>query len=100
MSAPEPSTGTIYLRSDTRGEGEVSLEPPRRSLEWAGTVQPYSWFLLALYAALVLIPFALIGLGLTTSKSDLVFQWASVVFPPTVGFLGALIGYYYGNRPN
>ena len=53
--------------------------------------------MLALIAAVMLLPFLIIVLA-EKEKAGNAIDWAKTVLPPVVGFGGALVGYYFGTR--
>ena len=72
-------------------------EAPPYSPEWAKIIRPITTSLLALIAAVMLLPFLIIVLA-EKEKAGNAIDWAKTVLPPVVGFGGALVGYYFGTR--
>lgn len=100
------------------------------SLEWAKVVKPITWTLLALLAAVMLLPFALISISspavrvvppagtqpaqieaarrltaaaveaASVARTKDMLDWAKTVLPSVVGFASAMVGYYFGTRPS
>jgi hypothetical protein len=59
-------------------------------LEWANIAKPFTWFILGLIAAVMLLPFAF------NPMTKEMMDWAKTILPPAIGFGGAIIGYYFG----
>ena len=72
-------------------------EAPPYSPEWAKIIRPITRSLLALIAAVMLLPFLIIVMA-EKEKAGNAIDWAKTVLPPVVGFGGALVGYYFGTR--
>ncbi len=98
------------------------------SLEWAKVVKPITWWLLALLAAVMLLPFVLISIfspvvrvvppagtqpaqieaarrqtaaaveAASVARTKDMLDWAKTVLPSVVGFASAMVGYYFGTR--
>lgn len=98
------------------------------SLDWANVVKPVTWALLALLAAVMLLPFALIRSSspsvrvvpppntqpaqidaarrvvteaveaASVARTKEMLDWAKTVLPSVVGFASAMVGYYFGTR--
>ncbi len=61
--------------------------------EWAGIAKPFTYFILILIAAVMLLPFAWFAWDKTSTN---MLDWAKTVLPPAIGFGGAVVGYYFG----
>ncbi|HYU35794.1 MAG TPA: hypothetical protein VEW48_26855 [Thermoanaerobaculia bacterium] len=95
------------------------------SLDWAKVVKPVTWALLALLAAVMLLPFVLISTAspevkvvppagtppsefakltaaaveaASVARTKDMLDWAKTVLPSVVGFASAMVGYYFGTR--
>ena len=125
---------TTLARSDSSevvGGKAASLDrADPYSLEWAKVVKPITWSLLALLAAVMLLPFALISVSspavrvvppagtqpaqievagrltaaaveaASVARTKDMLDWAKTVLPSVVGFASAMVGYYFGTRPS
>jgi hypothetical protein len=66
---------------------------------WAGNVRPVAFFLFILLALVMMVPFVILAAfppkeGVATQAMD----WGKTVLPPLTGFVGAVVGYYFGTR--
>ena len=92
-----PALEPIDLRHAEPEAGFELREASPYSPQWARIVKPIALSLLAIIAAVILLPFFIISWG-EKCRADDVLDWAKSVLPPVVGFGGALIGYYFGSR--
>jgi hypothetical protein len=89
------SAGTVPSLDLTKpkpGGGTVSELPPRTS-EWATIARPFTFFILWLIAAVMLLPFLWFFVQKT---DDDMLDWAKTILAPAIGFGGAVVGYYFG----
>lgn len=102
MTAPGAPLPDLDLTEEAEQRESPELRAvSSRSLAWAGIVRPFTWFLFVLLAAAMALPFLLIGFLDTATGTDRVekaVEWAHTILPPLVGFVGAVVGYYFGTR--
>ncbi len=85
------------LKSVMKVKIKEAIEP--HSQQWAEIVSPITRGLLALIAAVMILPFLIIVLLLPGPEAIAnVIDWAKTILPPAVGFGGSLVGYYFGTR--
>jgi hypothetical protein len=85
---------TIDVTTPKPGGGTVSQQelPPRTS-EWAKIARPFTFFILWLIAAVMLLPF--LWFLVPRDNTDML-DWAKTILAPVIGFGGAVVGYYFG----
>lgn len=86
----------IDLTTADEGAGVTGKEIPPYTSTWADIAKPFTWFLLSLIAAVMLLPFAF-AFRADVKAGDLL-DWAKTILPPVTGFGGAVVGYYFGTR--
>lgn len=98
ITKPQPGGGTVAPPPDIDitkpqpGAGTVQEIAPRTS-EWATIAKPFTYFLLCLIAAVMLLPFAWF---LFQHDDTDMLDWAKTILAPVIGFGGAVVGYYFG----
>jgi|GEM_PF-2696561 len=89
-TAPQP----LDLTKPKPGGGTVSQhELPPRTSEWAKIARPFTFFILWLITAVMLLPF--LWFFFQHDDSDML-DWAKTILAPVIGFGGAVVGYYFG----
>jgi hypothetical protein len=104
----------------TQGEPPPQVTPPSlpplRDLPPAGGAQPigtdteawaklarnFAWFILWMIAALIAAPYVIFTFGIQNwpeaDRAKAVVEWSHAVLPPVVGFVSAVVGYFFGAR--
>lgn len=96
-AAEPPAPIDLTGEDSPPGERPTLTEAPPYSPEWAKIIWPITRTMLALIAAVMLVPFLIVVLAEPTRAASAI-DWAKTVLPPVVGFGGAIVGYYFGTR--
>lgn len=99
------SAGQLNLTIAPTRDAEISVSereeiPPNTRL-WAEIARPFSFLVMGLVGATVLLP--LVGLyrlpGATVAeRTAALLDWSKTILSPVIGFGSAVIGYYFGTR--
>ena len=93
VTAPQP----VDITRRQGGDDIEAAEVPIYSRLWAEVVKPFTFFIFALLAAVILLPFLLVFVE-DASARDTAYDWSKTILAPVVGFASAAVGYYYGTR--
>ncbi len=104
----EPAGGGEVLGGEVLDILRTEPEPPQVvatpdispfSPDWARIVRPVAFLLLALLASVMLLPFYLFSqFSRPETVAAQTLDWGKTILPSLTGFMGAVVGYYFGTR--